>query len=127
MHHNNNLNEENETMKKKSIALLLSAILATSVLSGCGSVAETQETTQAVSEEVVSEETAASAETQEVAQTVEETKLDLNGTKITFWHAMGGVNGEHLIILLINLIQKTQVESQSKHSIREAMMMQLIN
>lgn len=87
-------------MKKKSIALLLSAILATSVLSGCGSVAETQETTQAVSEEVVSEETAASAETQEVAQTVEETKLDLNGTKITFWHAMGGVNGEALDYLV---------------------------
>lgn len=79
-------------MKKKSIALLLSAALAVSALTGCGTTENVQTTKEAVNEETALET--------EVPADSENADLDLTGTKITFWHAMGGVNGEALDYLV---------------------------
>ncbi len=85
-------------MKKKSITLLLSAVLAISSLTGCGAASTTQSTN---AEATVEQEVPAAETTEASADTAATSaKMDLNGTKITFWHAMGGVNGEALDFLV---------------------------
>lgn len=88
-------------MKKKSITLLLSAVLAISSLTGCGAAS----TTQSTNAEATVEQEVPAADTTETTEASADTaatsaKMDLNGTKITFWHAMGGVNGEALDFLV---------------------------
>ncbi len=89
-------------MKKKGISLLLSAVLVISTLTGCGAANRTQSTNAEA--ETVKQETAAAEmnDTKEASAdtAVTTAKMDLNGTKITFWHAMGGVNGEALDYLV---------------------------
>ncbi len=37
---------------------------------------------------------------------------DVDGTTITFWHSMGGVNGQAIDTLVKNLMMKMNMESQ---------------
>ena len=85
-------------MKKKTAAKLLSAFMAllmlAGTLTGCGSASqEASGTTQ----EASGTSQADTMNVNGVENAKELTAMDeskLNGTTITFWHAMGGVNGE---------------------------------
>ena len=75
-------------MKKKIVSLLLTGIMAAGVLAGCGgqSIADQQAT---------GDTTADSAEGEAAEETVTMAAADeVDGTEITFWHSMGGVNGQ---------------------------------
>ena len=90
-------------MKKKSIALLLSATLAFGALTGCGKTAETEATANETANVETQEAAATAVSEADATATTEATDTkspDLDGTKITFWHAMGGVNGEALDYLV---------------------------
>ena len=78
-------------MKKKLISLLLVTAMTASMLAGCGTNAG----------EEVEEETEA---TYEMA-TAEEAK----GAEITFWHSMGGVNGEAIAELVENFNNENEL------------------
>lgn len=65
-------------MKKRLVSVVLTAAMAASLVAGCGS-ADTGADTSKKDAEV---------------KTVDDSKLD--GTTISFWHSMGGVNGEAL-------------------------------
>lgn len=86
-------------MKKRVVASLLTVAMTVGVLTGCGSSAETAgETTEATE---TAADTGVNVESVENADEI--TAMDesqLNGTTITFWHAMGGVNGEALDYLV---------------------------
>ncbi len=84
-------------MKKRAVAKLLSTVMALSLsagmLTGCG--AKMQETAGAPQETNAPQ--ADTMNVNDVANADELAAMDessLNGTTITFWHAMGGVNGE---------------------------------
>lgn len=86
-------------MKKRSIALLLSMTLMVSALTGCG--ASTSATTETPATETpAASETEAAATDTTVTDTASTEKVDMSRTTITFWHAMGGVNGEALDYLI---------------------------
>lgn len=96
-------------MRKKVLALLLTVSMVAGVLAGCGS-ADTSANTETAKESA--EKTAdadqeksatAGANVESVENADQITAMDesqLNGTTITFWHAMGGVNGEALDYLV---------------------------
>lgn len=91
-------------MKRKVLSVVMSLIFVTSILAGCGSF--TQETGGQTAPELQAQpETAANAgaNVANVENADEIISLDenqLEGTTITFWHAMGGVNGEALDYLV---------------------------
>ena len=92
-------------MKKRLLALLLTTTMTAGVLAGCGSTAEKTDSAAADSTPAASQEKAADegANVESVENAAEITAMDegaLNGTTITFWHAMGGVNGEALDTLV---------------------------
>ena len=75
-------------MKKKIVSLLLTGVMAAGVLAGCGgqSIADQQ---------AAGDTTADSAEGEAAEETVTMAAADeVDGTEITFWHSMGGVNGQ---------------------------------
>ena len=78
-------------MKKKVIASILAASMAAMALTGCGGGKTTSEAQGATTDE-----TTASTEAGSTADGAEAPDLnqDMKGTTITFWHSMGGVNGE---------------------------------
>ena len=78
-------------MKKKVIASILAASMAVMALTGCGGGKTTSEAQSATTDE-----TTASTEAGSTADGAEAPDLnqDTKGTTITFWHSMGGVNGE---------------------------------
>lgn len=87
-------------MKKRITALLTAVAVTASIVTGCGTSAQT-------TEKADSTESAAAVDEEVNVETVENadeiTAMDenqLNGTSITFWHAMGGVNGEALDYLV---------------------------
>ena len=85
-------------MKKKVVSVILTAAMAASMLVGCGSTGTTD--TGAV-DNAAGEETDAGVSENEknpTAQPLDTSNLD--GTTITFWHSMGGVNGEALQTLV---------------------------
>lgn len=77
-------------MKKKVIAAMLTAAMTIGLLAGCGSGKSTAEMS---GEE--STDTTESTETVEMADASE-----VSGTTITFWHSMGGVNGQAIDTLV---------------------------
>ena len=85
-------------MKKKVIASILAASMAAMALTGCGGGKTTSEAQGATTDE-----TTASAEAGSTADGAEAPDLnqDTKGTTITFWHSMGGVNGEAIDTLVI--------------------------
>ena len=98
-------------MKKKVVALTMSAVMLGASLMGCG--ASGSETTAAASADAAQSadttaaDTTAAPETSVNVESVENAKeitgmddAKLQGTEITFWHAMGGVNGEALDYLV---------------------------
>ena len=84
-------------MKKKVIASILAASMAAMALTGCGGGKTTSEAQSATTDE-----TTASAEAGSTADGEEAPDLnqDTKGTTITFWHSMGGVNGEAMDYLV---------------------------
>lgn len=80
-------------MKKKVVALGMAMSLVVSALTGCGSATETDKSKGQESGNVA-------------AQPTSDNKTDLKGTTITFWHSMGGVNGE-AINYLVDEFNKT--------------------
>lgn len=93
-------------MKKRLLTLLLTTTMITGALAGCGSTTQIDENASAKADAAAtSEEKAADAgaNVESVENAAEITAMDesqLNGTTITFWHAMGGVNGEALDYLV---------------------------
>ncbi len=88
-------------MKKKAVSIVLAATMTAGMLAGCGSKAasdvqsdSTAETTAAgtAEEESRAAETAAGAEMADAK--------DVSGTTISFWHSMGGVNGQAIDTLV---------------------------
>lgn len=81
-------------MKKKIVSVLLTTAMAAGMLTGCGGT----ETTEAKTEEP-----------KKMTETVELADAeDVTGTQITFWHSMGGVNGEAITAL----VDKFNTENQ---------------
>ena len=80
-------------MKKKLVSLLLTATMVMGVLSGCGngktSVSQTGDTSTDEKVEMAAAD-------------------DVDGTTITFWHSMGGVNGQ----AIDTLVNKFNVENE---------------
>ena len=93
----NCMKNEEKKMKKKVIASILAASMAAMALTGCGSGKTTSEAQSATTDE-----TTASAEAGSTADGEEAPDLnqDTKGTTITFWHSMGGVNGEAMDYLV---------------------------
>ena len=91
------MKNEEKKMKKKVIASILAASMAAMALTGCGGGKTTSETRSATTDE-----TTASAEAGSTADGAEAPDLnqDTKGTTITFWHSMGGVNGEAMDYLV---------------------------
>ena len=91
------MKNEEKKMKKKVIASILAASMAAMALTGCGGGKTTSEAQSATTDE-----TTASAEAGSTADGAEAPDLnqDTKGTTITFWHSMGGVNGEAMDYLI---------------------------
>ena len=102
------------TKFRKSMAAALAVLMAASSLTGCGSSAgETTaagETTDAAAVPTEADNSAGEAAAKEAAEG------DPTGQKITFWHSMGGVNGEALTKLVDDFNKENeygiQVEAQ---------------
>lgn len=75
-------------MKKRLVAAVLAAMMAVTAFTGCGGNAGTN-AGEGTDDKTVSENSAAVAG-----------DVDVTGTEITFWHAMGGVNGEAMDYLV---------------------------
>ena len=83
-------------MKKRAVTIALTAAMILGTLTGCGSgngtdkqaAADTTQTVSAASDETEGEAKQAAAD------------VDTKGTTITFWHSMGGVNGEAIDYLV---------------------------
>ena len=79
-------------MKKRVIAAMLAALMVVSTLAGCGNGKSASEMNGQTSE---GEESTGSGVITDNFKNV-----DTNGTTITFWHSMGGVNGEAMDYLV---------------------------
>lgn len=80
-------------MKKKTVSLVLAAIMALGALAGCGggkTIAEQNQETSAEAEGGSQE-----GDSAEMADASE-----VSGTEISFWHSMGGVNGQAIDTLV---------------------------
>lgn len=88
-------------MKKRLLTLLLTATMLVGSLAGCGSTENAEQDAAPVEAQEKTADAGANVEAVENAEEI--TAMDentLNGTTITFWHAMGGVNGEALDYLV---------------------------
>lgn len=91
-------------MKKKMIGLLLSGIILTSTLMGCGS---TQEQSQETNVETPD---SPATKSEEQVQTTEASAPDgSDNITINFWHSMGGVNGEATDYLVDKFNQENEL------------------
>lgn len=81
-------------MKKKLISALLIGVMSMSALAGCGSEKSLEETPAATD----------GSDSQKTESTDEEFSMadakDVSGTEISFWHSMGGVNGQAIDALV---------------------------
>ena len=85
-------------MKKKVVSVILTAAMAASMLAGCGSTGTTD--TAAVDNAAEDEQDTGVTEKEKDATAQPLDTSNLDGTTITFWHSMGGVNGEALQTLV---------------------------
>src|SRR5699024_7704419 len=74
------------------LAAMLAAALAAGALSGCGNKANAAKT-----DDTQAQDTADAADS---VITENFANVDTNGTTVTFWHSMGGVNGEAMDYLV---------------------------
>lgn len=79
-------------MKRKVLAAMLAAAMAAGALSGCGNKANAAKT-----DDTQAQDTADAADS---VITENFANVDTNGTTVTFWHSMGGVNGEAMDYLV---------------------------
>lgn len=86
-------------MRKRALAVSMAVMMAAGILSGCAGQTGTD----------VSETSGAPAETQTTAAESPETSGSPEATAITFWHSMGGVNGE----AIDTLVEKFNKENTS--------------
>lgn len=87
-------------MKKRIVSLLLSATMIIGALTGCSNTADgdtnASETKETVTQETKEADTNTTTEGNETTTTTSST----DGATITFWHSMGGVNGEAIQYLV---------------------------
>lgn len=102
-------------MKRKLLALFMTTTIAAGVLAGCGSTEKQPESTPATTtstpasaEEKKADEGANVESVENAEEITAMNENELSGTTITFWHAMGGVNGE----ALDNLVKKFNEENE---------------
>ena len=79
-------------MKKRAFSLCMAAVMAAGMLSGCSTQTGSQNTTAPSTTETISATAAASESVN--------TSGNTPNTTITFWHSMGGVNGEAIDALV---------------------------
>ena len=85
-------------MKRKAFAISMAAMLAAGILSGCAG--QTEAGNSEAGQNTDQTQTTAPAQTTE-AKAAETTAGKIpSGTTITFWHSMGGVNGEAIDALV---------------------------
>lgn len=98
------MKEEKQQMIYRKMAAIMAAAMTAGTLMGCGDMAK-----KTAAEETLAEPSAENTGTEETVnvenvENAEELALmdenELAGTTITFWHAMGGVNGEALDYLI---------------------------
>ena len=81
-------------MKKKLISALLIGVMSMSALAGCGSGKSLEDTSAATD----------GSDSQKAESTDQEFSMadakDVSGTEISFWHSMGGVNGQAIDALV---------------------------
>ena len=87
----------------KVLTGLMAAALVAVPLAGCGAQAAETATADTASTAAASEAEAAAALIGDDFNT-----LDTNGVKLTFWHSMGGVNGEAMTALVDKFNQENQ-------------------
>lgn len=111
-------------MKKRLTALLLALAMTAASVTGCGSVTATETGAADTATETAAN---AGANVESVENADEITAMDesqLDGTTITFWHAMGGVNGEALDYLVNKFNEENEygitVEAQYQGSYDDA-------
>jgi sn-glycerol 3-phosphate transport system substrate-binding protein len=87
-------------MKKRMISTVLAATMILGTLMGCSNSA--QETTQSTETTEASAQVSAETTTEAAAETNETntSTASADGTTISFWHSMGGVNGEAIQYLV---------------------------
>ncbi|MGC6178162.1 ABC transporter substrate-binding protein [Lacrimispora sp. 38-1] len=78
-------------MKKRAVSFCMAAFMAAGMLSGCASQTGSGNTAASETKEEV---------TTTAAPVAADTKADTQKTSITFWHSMGGVNGEAIDALV---------------------------
>ena len=92
-------------MKKRVISLMLAVVMTAMSVVGCGSTAgsgNAEGTAQDAAAEKAegAGQTENAGEAEEAADAADTLSVDMTGAEITFWHAMGGVNGEALDYLV---------------------------
>lgn len=115
-------------MRKRAIAALMAIAMTTGSLMGCGGAASTQssETTTAetTTTGTTSAGTEATSESQETGAVTANSLGNPQGQTITFWHSMGGVNGEAIDYLVNRFNSENsygiQVEAQYQGSYDDA-------
>ncbi|WP_099469873.1 ABC transporter substrate-binding protein [Konateibacter massiliensis] len=86
-------------MKKRIVSLLLAATMILGALTGCSggeSVTQTTGAQETKTQQAAQNDTQVTAESNETATTT----AKVEGETITFWHSMGGVNGEAIQYLV---------------------------
>lgn len=109
-------------MKRKAFAISMAAMLAAGMLSGCAG--QTGAGNPGAGENTDQTQTTAPAQTTE-AKAAETKAAEIpSGTTITFWHSMGGVNGEAIDALVDKFNKENtfgiKVESQYQGSYDDA-------
>lgn len=96
-------------MKKKAVSIVLAASMTAGLLAGCGSGTASNAQNDSTAENAAAESTGAAAETAAAESAVEMADAkDVSGTTISFWHSMGGVNGQ----AIDTLVQKFNEENE---------------
>ncbi len=96
-------------MKKKAVSIVLAASMTAGLLAGCGSGTASNAQNDSTAENAAAESTGAAAETAAAESAVEMADAkDVSGTTISFWHSMGGVNGQ----AIDTLVQKFNKENE---------------